>query len=145
MSVNVFRLLFFLFRLSNVLSVNTKSFFKLSSGLSNIFLIATAADNHIYKVGSFAIEIRFQNKWLVPTLKFKEFSLYNTTKATFSAFFVLKVDLFVEKFEENKSLFKLDGCLLQSINLCFRIFCLNFSRFGGFYIFPLLLETRLDY
>ena len=66
---------FFIFRLSNVLSVNTKSLFELSSGLSNIFLIATAADNYIYKVGSFAIEIRFQNKWLVPILKIEEFSL----------------------------------------------------------------------
>ena len=79
---------FFIFRLSNVLSVNTQSPFKLSSDLSNIFLIATAGDNCIYKVGSFAIEIRFQNKWLVPIPKFKEFSLYNiiTTKANFSAF-----------------------------------------------------------
>ena len=79
---------FFIFRLSNVLSVNNKSFFKLSFGLSNIFLIATAADNYIYKLGSFAIEIRFQNKWLVPILEFKEFRFYNiiTTKATFSAF-----------------------------------------------------------
>ena len=50
---------FFIFRLSNVLSVNTKSLFKLPSGLSNIFFIATAADNYIYKVGSFAIEMRF--------------------------------------------------------------------------------------
>ena len=59
-----------------------------SSGLSNIFLIATAADNYIYKIGSSAIEIRFQNKRLAPILKFKEFSLCNiiTTKATFSAF-----------------------------------------------------------
>ena len=88
MSLNIVRLLFFRFRLWNVLPVNTKSLFKLSYGLSNIFLIATAADNYIYKVESFAIEIRFQNKWLVPILKFKEFSLYNiiTTKGTFSAF-----------------------------------------------------------
>ena len=58
---------FFIFRLSNVLSVNTKSLFKVPSGLSNIFFIATAADNYIFKVGSFAIEIRdnihFLNKW----------------------------------------------------------------------------------
>ena len=79
---------FFIFRLLNVLSVNTKSLFELSSGLSNIFLIATAADNYIYEVGSFP------------------------------HFVVLKVGLFVEKLEEHKSLFKLDGCLLQSINLC---------------------------
>ena len=32
-------------------------------------------------------------------------------------FVVLKVGLFVDKFEEHKSLFKLDGCHLQSINL----------------------------
>ena len=84
---------FFIFKLSNVLSVNTKPLFKVPSGLSNIFLIATAADNYIYKVGSFSIEIRLQNKWLVPILKFKEFSLYNiiTTKATFSTFCCNKV------------------------------------------------------
>ena len=46
---------FFVFRLSNVLSVNTESLFRLSSGLSNIFLIATAAGNYIYQVGSFTI------------------------------------------------------------------------------------------
>ena len=67
---------FFIFTLSNVLSVNAKSLFELSSGLSNIFPIATPADNYIYKVGSFAVEIKFQNKRLVPILKFKEFSLY---------------------------------------------------------------------
>ena len=44
---------FFIFRLSNVLSVNTESLFKMSSGLSNIFLIAIVADNYIYKVGGF--------------------------------------------------------------------------------------------
>ena len=108
---------FFIFRLSNVLSGNTKPLFKLPSALSNIFVIATAADNYLYKAGSLAIKIKFQNKWLVPVLKFKEFSLYNiiTTKATSPHFVVLKVGLFVEKFEEHKSLFKLDGCLLQSI------------------------------
>ena len=68
---------FFIFRLLNVLSINTESLFKLWSGSSNIFLISTAADNYIYKVGSFAIAIRFQNKWLVLILKFKAFSLYN--------------------------------------------------------------------
>ena len=53
---------FFIFRLSNVLRVNTKSLCRLFSGLPNIFLIAIAADNYIYdEVGSFAIEIRFQN------------------------------------------------------------------------------------
>ena len=89
MSINVFRLLFFHIQVAEcALSVNTKSLFKLSSGFSNIFLIATAADNYINTVGIFAIEIRFQNKWLMPILKFKEFSLHNiiTTKATFSAF-----------------------------------------------------------
>ena len=50
---------FFMFRLSNVLSVNTESLFYLSSSLSNIFLVATVADNYIYDVGSFEIEIRF--------------------------------------------------------------------------------------
>ena len=85
---------FFIFRLSNVLSVNTKSLFELSSGLSDIFLIATAADNYIYKVGSFAIEIKFQNKRLVPILKFKEFSLYNIipfSTIIFGYFWVFKI------------------------------------------------------
>ena len=71
------------------ISVNTESLFMLSSRLSNIFLIATAADNnYIYKVGSFTVEITFQDKWLVAILKFKEFTLHNiiATKATFSAF-----------------------------------------------------------
>ena len=79
---------FLIFRLLNVLPVNTKSLVKLPSGLSNIFLIATAADNYTYQDGSFAIEIRFENKWLVPILKFKGFSLYDimTTKAIFSSF-----------------------------------------------------------
>ena len=99
---------FFIFRLSNVLSVNTESLFKMFSGLSNIFLIAIVADNYIYKVGGFEIEIRFQ-KWLVPILKFKEFSLYDIIAT--------KVGLFVEKFEEHKSFFKLHGCPLQSVNL----------------------------
>ena len=48
---------FLIFRLSNVLSVNTESLFKLSCVLSNIFLIATAADNYIYKIGGFAVDI----------------------------------------------------------------------------------------
>ena len=48
---------FFTFGLSNVLSVNTESLFKLSCGLSNIFLIATAADNYIYMVRSFSVEV----------------------------------------------------------------------------------------
>ena len=52
----------YIYILLNVLSVNTESLFQLSSGLSSIFLIPTAAENYIYKVGSFAVEIRFQNK-----------------------------------------------------------------------------------
>ena len=47
---------FLIFRLSNVMSVNIESLFKLCFGLSNIVLIAIAADNHIYKLGSFSIE-----------------------------------------------------------------------------------------
>ena len=52
----------YIYILLNVLSVNTESLFQLSSGLSSIFLIPTAAENYMYKVGSFAVEIRFQNK-----------------------------------------------------------------------------------
>ena len=54
---------------------------------------------------------------MVPIIKFREFTPYNkiATKAAFPDFVVLKVGLFIEKFEEHKSLFKLDGCLLQSI------------------------------
>ena len=80
MSVKSFDFYFFILWLSNVLSVNTKSLFKLPSGLSNIFFIATAADNYIYKVGSFVIEIRFQNKLLVPIL----FSLVPIHKIQFA-------------------------------------------------------------
>ena len=122
-----------MFRLPNVLSV------KLSSGLSNIFLIPTTGDNYIYKAWSFAIEIRFQNKWLVLILKFKQFTFYDTiaTKATFSAFCW---------FEEHKSLFKLDGCLLQSINLCLANILTKVFEIWRFpYISALLSETRLDY
>ena len=80
---------FFIFRFSNVLSVNAKSLFELSSGLSDIFLIVTAVDNYIYKIGSFAIDIRFQNKKLLPILNFKEFRLCNIIKTNnfFSIFF----------------------------------------------------------
>ena len=116
-SVKSFDFYFFIFWLSNVLPVNTKSLFKLPSGLSNIFLIATAADNYIYKVGSFATEIRFQNKWLVPILEFKGVHPLFFHKH-FPHFVVLKIALFDERYEEHKSLFKLDGCLLKSINLC---------------------------
>ena len=72
----------------SLFKLSTESFFKLSSGLFNIFLIATVADNYMLKVGSFAIEIRFQNKWLMPILNFKELKLYSIiiTKATFSEF-----------------------------------------------------------
>ena len=54
---------------------------------------------------------------MVPIIKFREFTPYNkiATKAAFPDFVVLKVGLFIEMFEEHKSLFKLDGCLLQSI------------------------------
>ena len=138
---------FFIFRLS----VNTESLFKLSSGLSNIFLLATIAYNYIYKVGSFAIEIRFQNKWLVPILKFKEFTLYDiiTTKATLTAFCCLKVGLFVEKFEEHESLFKLDGCILQSINLCLANILPTFFEVWRFpyvslgFMFSTIMQMRL--
>ena len=72
-----------------MLTVNTESFFMLLSALANIFVFATAADNYIYKVGSFAFENRFENKWLVPVLRFKEFTLDNTiaAKANFSTFY----------------------------------------------------------
>ena len=108
---------FLVFRLLKI--VNTESLFNLSSGLSDIFFIATAVDNYIYRVGSFAVEIRFQDKWLVPILKFKQLTRYIViaTKQLFLHFLVLKVGIFVQKFEELKSLFKVDACLLQSINL----------------------------
>ena len=48
---------FFLFRLSNVLSVDTESLFKLSYGLSNRLLTATATDTCIYEVGSYRDEV----------------------------------------------------------------------------------------
>ena len=57
MWVNVFRLLFFHIQVAEVISVNTKSVFRLSSSLFKLFLIATTADNYINKVGSFAVDI----------------------------------------------------------------------------------------
>lgn len=56
----------------------------------------------------------------MPVLKFKECTLSNiiATKATFSTFCFFESCLFVEKSEEHKRLSKLDGSLLQSINLC---------------------------
>ena len=87
----------------------------------NIFLTTTATDNHIYKIGGFAIEIRFQNNGYCQFLNLKSSaSTYNiiTTKATFPHFVILRVGLYIEKIKEHKSLFKLDSCLLQSINLC---------------------------
>ena len=106
---------FFIFRLSNVVSVKIESIFKLSFGLSNILLIATPADNYIYKVGSFTIKIRFQNKCLVPIPNLQSLSILCNMMATkaicFLHFVVLKVHLFVEKFEEYKSNCKLDSCI----------------------------------
>ena len=112
---------FFIFRLSDVLSLNTESFFRLASGLSNIFLIATTANNYIYKVGSFATKIRFQNKLLVSNFKLTDFTLdyIIATKATFSTIYFLKVSSFVDNLAN--------------------------TRFGSLRIFPLLSETHLDY
>ena len=73
MCVNVFRLLFFHIWVVECAICKCS----LSLNLSNIFLIATAEDNYVYKVGSFAIEIRIRNKWMVPILNFKEFTLSN--------------------------------------------------------------------
>ena len=112
---------FFIFRLSNVLFVNIKSLFALPSSLSNIFLIATTADNYIYKVGSFATKIRFQNKLLVSNFKLTDFTLdyIIATKATFSTIYFLKVSSFVDNLAN--------------------------TRLGSLRIFPLLSETHLDY
>ena len=45
-----------------MLSLNSESLLKLSSGISNIFLVAAVADNYICKVGSFQVGIGFQSK-----------------------------------------------------------------------------------
>ena len=39
-----------------MLYVNTESFFKLSSRLFVIFLMANATDTYMYEIGSFAVE-----------------------------------------------------------------------------------------
>ena len=54
---------FFIFRLSNELSVNIKSLYKLSTGLSNVFIIATAVDNYIYEVWSFTLRLIYNESW----------------------------------------------------------------------------------
>ena len=55
MCVNAFRVLLFHIQFAecNVCKYRQQSLFKLFSGLPNIFLIATASDNYIYKVGNF--------------------------------------------------------------------------------------------
>ena len=75
--------IFLVFRLLKI--VNAESHFKLSSGLSDIFFIATGTENDIYRVASFRVEIWFQDKSLLPILKVKELTFYIiiTTKATF--------------------------------------------------------------
>ena len=63
-------------------------------------------------------------------------------KQPFSHFVLLKVVLFLERFEEHKSLFKLDGCFLQSINLCLaNILPKNFEVWGFPYIFVTFRNT----
>ena len=44
-----------------MLYVNTESFFKLSSGLFVIFLMANATDTYMYEIGSFAVEKKIHN------------------------------------------------------------------------------------
>ena len=51
-------------------------------------------------------------------LKSSSSVIQSQKKQSFPNFFISKVGLSVEKFEEHDSLFKLDDCLLQSISLC---------------------------
>ena len=50
----------FIFRFSNVFSLNSKSFFKLTSVLSNILLVEAATDNCIYKVDVSRLKFNFK-------------------------------------------------------------------------------------
>ena len=75
MSVNVFRLLFFHIQFWIVFSVDTESLFKLSSVISNIYLTGNAAVEFLHKVGSFTVEIRFQDKCMVSIFELKELTL----------------------------------------------------------------------
>ena len=113
--------------LLNKLSVDTESLFKLSCGLSNIFLIATARCNYIYiyiyiyirlEVSQLKFDFKI-NGWC-GSLNLKSSPICNkiTTKATFSIFCCFESWFICWKVSRTKSLFKLDGCHLQSINLC---------------------------
>ena len=123
---------FFIFRSSNLLSVNIPSLFLSCPPVCPIYF-SLQPPQIIYKVGSFIDEVWFQDKWLVPILEFKEFNLYNiiATKQFFQYFVVLKVGLFVKKFEVHKILPKFDVCLLQSINLFSPVFVMWMPRKGS--------------
>ena len=102
----------FIFRLPNICKYWVSlSLFKQSYGFPNIFLIETAVDNYI----------RFG------------FSQLKFEKPRFPHFVVLKVGLFVEIFEGHKILFKLDCCILQSINFYLAIIFPN--------VFQAVLQT----
>ena len=120
---------FFIFRSSKLLPVNIPSLFLSCPPVCPIYS-SLQPPQIMYKVGSFIDEVWFQDKWLVPILEFKEFTLYNiiATKQFFPYFVVLKVGLFVKKFEEHKILPKFGACLLQSINLFSTVFVMRMSR-----------------
>ena len=92
---------FFIFRSSNLLSVNIPSLFLSCPPVCPIY---------------FSLQ--------PPQIIYKEFNLYNiiATKQFFQYFVVLKIGLFVKKFEVHKILPKFDVCLLQSINLFSPVF-----------------------
>ena len=55
-----FEFYIFIFRFSNVFSLNSKSFFKLTSVLSNILLVEAATDNCIYKLDVSLLKFNFK-------------------------------------------------------------------------------------
>ena len=105
--------IFFIFRLPNMLSVNNESLFKLSSGLSYIFLMQPLQIVTYTSLGvsQFKYDFKVNGQCQLLNLKSLPSIIWLQQKQLFTHFVVLKVDLFVEKFKEHKSLFKLDGCL----------------------------------
>ena len=79
MCINDFRLLFFHIQVVEYVGLN------FSFNLCDIFFIATTVEDYIYNIWSLPVQISLGDKWIVPILEFKEFTLLDmfATKAIF--------------------------------------------------------------
>ena len=115
---------FFILRLSNMLSVNTESLLKLSScpPLCEICSLLQRLQIITYiNLGVSQLKLNSKINGWCQFLNSKSSApiIYSPQKQPFPHVFVLKVELFVEKL----------------------IFCLKFSRFRGFHIFPFFFRN----